>query len=118
MDNIRKNCIFCRIADHDIPSDLLYEDDLAVAFPDLHPQAPVHILIIPKQHIASLAELETGDQELAGHLLLLARRLAEQAGIADSGYRLIANCRADSGQEVPHLHFHLLGGKLLGPLLA
>lgn len=118
MEDIRKTCVFCRIADHDIPSNLLYEDDAVAAFPDLKPQAPVHILIIPKKHIASLAELEAGDQELAAHLLFVAQRLAEQAGVADSGYRLICNCRADSGQEVPHLHFHLLGGRFLGPLLA
>jgi histidine triad (HIT) family protein len=118
MDTVRENCIFCRIADHDIASNLLYEDERIVAFPDLHPQAPVHILIICKRHIASLAELTDADGDLVGQMLLVARSLAEQAGIADSGYRLICNCRADSGQEVPHLHFHLLGGEKLGPLLA
>ena len=118
MEDIRKGCIFCRIADHDIPGYLLYEDESVVAFPDLKPQAPVHILLISKKHVASLAELSAEDEALAGHMLIIAKQLAEQAGIAESGYRLICNCRADSGQEIPHLHFHILGGHFLGPLLA
>ena len=114
----RKECIFCRIADRDVPSPLLYEDEEIVAFNDLHPQAPVHILIIPRKHLASLAEMEERDQALLGKMAAVAKLLAEQQHISESGYRLICNCRADSGQEVPHLHFHLLGGENLGPLLA
>ena len=111
----RKDCIFCRIADGDIPSALLYEDEDVAAFRDLNPQAPVHILIIPKKHIASVAELSAEDAPLMGKLCLVAKTLAEKEGIAESGYRLIANSRGDSGQEVPHLHFHLIGGRFLGP---
>ncbi len=114
----RKDCIFCRIADQDVPTPLLYQDDDVVAFNDLHPQAPVHTLIIPRKHLPSLAEMEPEDQALLGKMALVAKTLAEQAGISEGGYRLICNCRADSGQEVPHLHFHLLGGENLGPLLA
>ncbi len=114
----RSECIFCRIADQDVPTPLVYQDDEIVAFRDLHPQAPVHLLIIPRKHIASLAELTPDDVALLGRMNWVAKQLAEEAGIAESGYRLICNCRADSGQEVPHLHFHLLGGRFLGPLLA
>lgn len=114
----RKDCVFCRIADRDIPSPLLYEDEDIVAFKDLNPQAPVHILIIPRKHLPSLAEMEPGDQALLGKMALVAKKLAEENGISENGYRLICNCRADSGQEVPHIHFHLLGGENLGPLLA
>ena len=109
----RKDCIFCRIADQDVPTPLLYEDDQVCAFRDLNPKAPVHILIIPKKHIASLAELEDEDLELMGRIAKVARDLAEQEGIAERGYRLLTNCRAEGGQEVPHLHFHLLGGRQL-----
>ena len=114
MENNRKDCIFCRIADRDIPSPLLYEDDEIVAFPDLHPLAPVHILLVPKRHIPSLAEAEQEDTLLLGRILLVARRLAEESGISESGYRVVSNCRAEGGQEVPHLHFHLIGGRFLG----
>jgi len=92
----------------------VYEDDRVIAFRDINPQAPVHVLIIPRQHIASLAELGPGDTELAGHLLQVTRNLAEQLNIRESGYRVVTNCGPDGGQVVFHLHFHLLGGKPLG----
>ena len=114
----RKDCIFCRIADRDVPSPLLYADDEIVAFNDLNPQAPVHILIIPRKHLASLAEMDQQDQALLGKMAWVAKQRAEERGTSESGYRIICNCRADSGQEVPHIHFHLLGGENLGPLLA
>jgi len=114
VDEIMENCIFCRIAAGHLPADFLYEDEEIVAFRDISPRAPVHILIIPKKHIASLAEIEETDTALLGRMCLVASRLAEREGIAATGYRLISNCGADSGQEVAHLHFHLLGGQFLG----
>ena len=110
----RKDCIFCRIADRDVPSPLLYDDEYVCAFRDLNPKAPVHILIIPKKHVPSLAELEEEDLHLVARIARVAQKLAEEEGVSESGYRLLTNCRADSGQEVPHLHFHLLGGRRLG----
>lgn len=112
----RKDCIFCRIADRDIPSPLLYDDEYVCAFRDLNPKAPTHILIIPKKHVASLAELEEADFELVARIAKVAKKLAEEEGIAEKGYRLLSNCRADAGQEVPHLHFHLLGGRRLSDI--
>lgn len=112
----RQDCIFCRIADRDIPSPLLYEDDQVCAFRDLHPKAPCHILIIPKKHIPSLAELEPQDLPLIARIAQVAQTLARQEGVVESGYRLLTNCRADSGQEVAHLHFHLVGGRRLADI--
>lgn len=102
-------CLFCEIAKGQ--GELLWEDDLAVAFADINPQAPVHILIIPKVHVASLAELE--DRELLGHLLTVANTIAKEQGL-EAGYRVVINTGEDGGQTVPHLHFHLLGGRALG----
>ena len=110
------NCIFCGIADGSVNSQLIYEDEHVVAFKDLNPQAPTHLLIIPRKHIACLAEVEEADYPLLGRINALAIKLAEQEGIAESGYRLTNNCRPDSGQEVPHLHYHLLGGRKLGDI--
>jgi histidine triad (HIT) family protein len=109
-----EDCIFCRIAAGQIPANILYEDEEVAAFRDINPRAPVHILIIPKKHITSLAQVEEEDAVLLGRLCLAARRIAESEGIAQTGYRLISNCGKDSGQEVAHLHFHLLGGRFLG----
>ena len=109
-----EDCIFCRIATGQIPTNFLYEDNEIAAFRDINPRAPVHILIIPKKHLTSLAQVEKEDTELLGRMCLTARRLAEENKIAQSGYRLISNCGKDSGQEVAHLHFHLLGGHFLG----
>lgn len=114
MDDTRSQCIFCRLADHDIPTNVLYEDEEIMAFADASPRAPVHILIIPKAHLASLAEATADQALLLGRMLLVAKNLAEQHGISESGYRVLTNCRADSGQEVPHLHLHLIGGRALG----
>jgi len=111
----RQDCIFCRIADRDVPSPLLYEDEDIVAFNDLHPLEPVHVLIIPRKHIPSLAEMSEDDMRLIGKMNWVAKQLAEKLAIAGSGFRIVCNCRADSGQEVPHLHYHLLGGHFLGP---
>jgi histidine triad (HIT) family protein len=108
------DCIFCRIAAGQIPATILHEDGEIAAFRDINPRAPVHILIIPKKHIASLAQIEEEDVALLGRICQLVRRLAESEGIAQTGYRLISNCGRDSGQEVAHLHFHLLGGRFLG----
>jgi histidine triad (HIT) family protein len=106
-------CIFCRIAAGEIPSNLVYQDDLVVAFPDIHPAAPVHVLVVPRKHVQSVAHLADEDAELAGRLLLAARTVAEQAGVARSGYRVITNIGDEGGQTVPHLHLHVIGGKQL-----
>ena len=105
--------IFQKIIDRQIPADIVHEDDLCLAFHDVHPQAPTHVLIIPKQPIASLAHAVDSDQALLGHLLLVARRLAVQLGLSN-GYRTVLNCGRDGGQSVDHLHIHLLGGRPLG----
>ena len=108
------DCLFCKIARKEIPSALVYEDELLVAFRDINPVAPVHILIVPKEHVESLADLGDNHRELMGHLLLKVREIAEREGISESGYRLVSNCRKDGGQEIYHLHFLLIGGKQLG----
>jgi histidine triad (HIT) family protein len=102
--------IFSRIIRREIPADIVYEDDLAIAFKDVHPQAPVHILVIPKQPIPKLADAESSDHALMGHLLLTVKRVAEQAGLTN-GYRVVINNGDDGGQTVNHLHLHILGGR-------
>lgn len=102
--------IFSKIIRKEIPADIVYEDNLAIAFKDVNPQAPVHILVLPKQPIAKLADAESQDHALMGHLLLTAKRVAEQAGLA-KGYRVVINSGEDGGQTVYHLHLHILGGR-------
>jgi len=104
--------IFQKIIDRQIPADIVFEDDLCLAFRDINAQAPTHVLIIPKKPIRSLAEAEDADQELLGHLLLVARNLARTLQL-DNGYRTVMNCGRDGGQSVDHLHIHLLGGRSL-----
>ncbi len=103
------DCLFCKMASGEIQPDIVYEDDQVLAFRDINPRAPVHILVIPKVHAATLNDLD--DVNLAGKLLLTVAKLAKQEGMAESGYRLVINCNADGGQEVYHLHLHLLGGR-------
>jgi len=110
--------IFSKIIAREIPADIVYEDDLVLAFRDIAPQAPVHILIIPKQEIATVNDVSAGDEAAMGRLFTVAARIASDEGIAESGYRLIVNCNEDGGQEVFHLHMHILGGRRLGPMLA
>ena len=104
--------IFQRIIDREIPADIVFEDDDCLAFRDINPQAPVHVLIIPKREIVSLAEVEEADVPLLGHLFFVARRVAEQLGLED-GFRTVINTGRDGGQDVPHLHIHLLGKRRL-----
>ena len=106
------DCLFCKIAGGELSTDFLVETDQAVAFRDINPQAPTHILVIPKRHIPSLAQLQPEDQALMGELLLLIKELAEQQDLGD-GYRVVVNIGRDGGQSVDHLHFHLLGGRSL-----
>jgi histidine triad (HIT) family protein len=108
---VSDDCLFCKICRGDIPADTVYEDDEIVAFRDIHPQAPTHMLIIPRRHVATVNDLDEADAELVGRLVLRARRLAGDAGIDEPGYRLILNCNAAGGQTVYHLHLHLLGGR-------
>jgi len=111
-----RNCIFCKIVAREIPADIVFEDDHIMAFNDVAPQAPVHILIIPKAHIESVNELDESHRDLMGRLALRAQALARERGIAEPGYRLIVNCNAQGGQTVYHLHMHLMGGRQLGAL--
>lgn len=106
------DCIFCRIARGEIPSNIVYESDDCVAFRDVNPQAPVHILVVPRSHVPSLNE--TSDASLVGRLSLVAAELAKKEGIAEAGYRTVINTNADSGQTVFHIHLHLLGGRPMG----
>ena len=107
------NCLFCKIAAGEIPSSKVYEDDQVLAFRDIAPQAPVHILVIPKQHIPSVGAVTPENSSLAAACLEAAAKIAAQEKL-DSGFRLISNCGADAGQTVPHLHFHILAGKTMG----
>lgn len=109
--------MFCRIAEKKIPAKILYEDELALAFEDVHPQAPVHALVIPKKHLATLLDLSDEDNLLLGHLFQVANRVARDKGTAQSGFRIIINCNRDGGQVVYHLHIHILGGKRIGPMV-
>ena len=106
-------CVFCRIVAGEIPADIIYQDEEFLAFRDIQPQAPTHIVIIPKSHIASITQLTSEQQGLIGRFILLAKELAEKEGISTSGYRVAISCGADGGQLVPHLHLHLLGGRKL-----
>ena len=110
--------LFAKIVRGDIPSDQVYQDDLVTAFRDINPMAPTHILIVPNRVIPTVNDLDEHDIELAGHMLLVAKRIAAQENIADRGYRLIINCNHDGGQEIFHLHMHLVGGRPLGPMLS
>ncbi len=112
MDN-DPNCIFCKIAAKQIPAQIAYEDDEALAFHDLSPQAPVHLLVIPKRHIANVALAEESDAPLLGLLVRAAAHAARTLGITDSGFRVVANVGPDAGQSVDHLHLHVLGGRHL-----
>jgi histidine triad (HIT) family protein len=105
--------IFMRIIDREIPAKIVYEDDDCLAFEDINPQAPVHLLVIPKREIESIATLDDADAALVGHLLLVVKKLAAERNLT-SGFRVVANSGPDAGQTVPHLHFHLLGGRQLG----
>jgi histidine triad (HIT) family protein len=105
------DCLFCKIAEKKIPSKIVHEDDHCLAFDDINPQAPVHTLVIPKRHAASIAELTGADAGLLGHLMLTGAAVAKQKGIAECGYRLVLNTGRNGGQTVFHLHFHLLGGR-------
>ncbi len=107
------DCVFCKIASGEIPSSKVYEDEKILAFKDLHPQAPVHILIIPKAHISSLDEVTAENSCVVAHIFEMIPRIAKEVGLK-GGYRIISNCGKDAGQTVFHLHFHLLGGKELG----
>jgi len=108
------DCLFCKIVNKEIPAEIVYEDDSMVAINDINPAAPVHLLIIPKTHIASLNDVGRDNVELLGHIQLLASRLACDSGIAGQGYRLVNNCGKWGGQAIFHLHYHLLGGKQMG----
>jgi len=107
------DCIFCKIVAGEIPSDIVFQDDVCLAFRDINPGAPVHILIIPKEHIATLNDLTPEQESTVGHILLAAKKIAGQLGVDASGYRVVANCNSDGGQVVFHIHFHLLGGRKL-----
>ena len=106
------DCIFCKIAAKEIPSSLVYEDEQVVAFKDLEPQAPVHVLVIPKKHVESVLALQEEDKALAAHILVdVIPKLAKELGVAEKGFRVVANTGDEGGQSVKHLHFHLLGGR-------
>lgn len=107
------DCIFCKIASGEIPCSLVYQDDLVMAFKDIKPLAPVHILVIPKQHIESAQNINEDNSQIAGYIFEKLPGIAREAGIAESGYRVITNIGKDGGQLVPHLHFHILGGRKL-----
>lgn len=108
------DCIFCKIIQKEIPANIVYEDEEVLAFRDIQPAAPVHILVIPKKHIASLVDLKPGEEAIIAKIYQVIQQIAKQEKIADKGFRVIVNCGEDGGQEVLHLHFHLLGGKKLG----
>ena len=110
--------IFSKIIRKELPSDMVYQDELVTAFRDISPRLPTHVLIIPTRHIPTVDDITDDDEAALGRMLSVARKIAREEGISESGYRLIINCREDGRQEVPHLHMHLLGGEDVGPLIS
>ena len=110
--------IFTKIVNHELPAEIVFQDDRVTAFKDIHPQAPVHILIVPNHEIPTVDDVTPEDEAVLGHMFVVAKQVARDLGISESGYRLLVNCKDDAGQEVYHLHMHLLGGRRLGPMLA
>ena len=109
-----EDCIFCKIINGDIPSSKVYEDGDILAFNDINPVAPVHVLVIPKKHIKSLADMDDGDELIISKIYKVINQIVDEKGINEKGYRVVVNCGVEGGQEVGHLHFHLIGGKQLG----
>lgn len=108
-----EDCLFCKISAGEMETDFLYQDQKVVVFEDINPQAPVHLLIVPKKHISDLNHLDKADNQLIGHIYQIAKKMAAEKEIADNGYRVVSNCGDDGGQTVDHIHFHLLGGRQL-----
>lgn len=105
-----EDCIFCKIFRKEVPAEIVYEDDSVLAFKDIHPVAPVHLLIIPKKHIPTVLDIQEEDKDLVGHIHMVAARIARDSGFAGKGFRMIVNCLKDAGQVVFHVHYHLLAG--------
>ena len=114
MSEPEDSCLFCRIGRGEIPADIVHEDDLVLAFTDINPKAPTHLLVIPRRHVQSAADLRESDAEMLGRLFGVAAQLARDAGVADRGFRLVTNSGPGAGQSVDHLHFHLMGGRQMG----
>lgn len=110
---MQQDCVFCKIAAGEIPVEAVYEDEQIIAFPDINPAAPVHVLVIPKKHIANILELHTDDNQLINHLIMKIPIIAEKIGIADDGFRIVINTKDNGGQTVYHLHWHILGGRFM-----
>ena len=108
-----QDCLFCKIVDGGLPADIVYENDSLVAFRDINPKAPTHILLIPRRHVASMNDLQDGDESLVGDLFITAARIAADEGLADDGYRVVMNCNEAAGQSVFHIHLHLMGGRTM-----
>ena len=108
-----QDCLFCRIVDGSLPADIVYENDSLIAFRDINPKAPTHILLIPRRHVATMNDLQDGDESLVGDLFITAARIAADEGLADDGYRVVMNCNEAAGQSVFHIHLHLMGGRAM-----
>ena len=108
-----QDCLFCKVLNGDIPADIVYESDSAIAFRDINPQAPTHVLVIPRKHVATINDLDEENQEIVGSLYLAAKDIARAEGLSDEGYRVVMNCNEGAGQSVFHIHLHLLGGRAL-----
>jgi len=109
----QNDCLFCKIVDGNLPADIVYENDMLVAFRDINAKAPTHILLIPRRHIATMNDLQNGDESLAGELFITAAKIAADEGLADDGYRVVMNCNEAAGQSVFHIHLHLMGGRTM-----
>ena len=109
----KQDCLFCKVVDGRLPADIVYENDTLVAFRDIDPKAPTHILLIPRSHVATMNDLQGGDESLVGELLVTAARIAADEGLAEDGYRVVMNCNEAAGQSVFHIHLHLLGGRTM-----
>lgn len=107
------DCIFCKIINKEIPAKIIYEDDKVLAFHDINPQAPYHILIIPKKHLATLLDLQEEDKDLIGHIYLTINKIAKDLGFSERGFRVVVNCKEEAGQTVFHIHFHVLAGRVM-----
>lgn len=114
MSDSKPDCLFCKILDGDIPADIVFESETVLAFRDINPKAPTHVIIIPRQHIPTINDISEDDHVIVGSLYSAARTIAAVEGIADEGYRVVMNCNAAAGQSVFHIHLHLLGGRTLG----